>query len=220
MAERLLTLKQAAERLNVHPATVRRWADNGSIASVRTPGGHRRFSPDEVERIIRGSSEGTGVAHQIGAQIGEAALVTTRAGLHEQQQPSWLKHMDEDSREEKRLLGRRLLGLLMQYVAGEDGDGEETLEEARVVGRIYAKSVVQSGISLPDAMRATMFFRDHILESAVMLPESARNRPETNKRVFRRVTEFLNVIQLVVAETYGAPAPEWQSDEEGSSQPS
>jgi len=213
MDEQLLTIKQAAERLSVHPATVRRWADDGSIASVRTPGGHRRFSAKEVERIIRGSNEAPSAARQIGAQIGQAALVTTRADLHVQQQPSWMQHMDEDSREEKRLLGRRLLGLMMQFVASEDGTGDETLEEAKVVGRIYAKSIVQSGLSLPDAMRATMFFRDHILESAVMLPDSARNNPETNKRVFRRVTEFLNVIQLVVAETYGASPSEWQSDE-------
>ena len=213
MAERLLTIKQAAERLNVHPATVRRWADDGSLSSVRTPGGHRRFSAAEIDQIMRGSDESTGGARKIGAQIGQSALVSTRADLQVGEKPSWVQQMDEDSREEKRLLGRRLLGLLMQYVASEDGDGEETLEEAKVIGRIYAKSIVQSGISLPDAMRATMFFRDHILESAVMLPESARNRPDTNKRVFHRVNEFLNVIQIVVAEAYGAPATAWQNDQ-------
>jgi excisionase family DNA binding protein len=204
MAEKLLTLKQAAERLNVHPTTVRRWADDGSLASIRTPGGHRRFSLSEVERVANGGGERDASASKLGVHIGQHALVTTRADLHQSKPPVWLKGMDEASREEKRLLGRRLLGLLMQYVAAEDGDGEEVLAEARVVGRIYAKSIVQSGMSLPDAMKAVMFFRDHILESAVMLPDSAHSRPEANKRVFRRVNDFLNAIQLVVAEAYGA----------------
>ena len=38
-----VSLRQAAELLGVHPATVRSWADKGELPSRRTPGGHRRF---------------------------------------------------------------------------------------------------------------------------------------------------------------------------------
>ena len=203
VADRYLTLKQAAERLSVHTATVRRWANQGTIASIRTPGGHRRFPELDVERLAAGAgskSSGTGVMSQ---GLREAALSVTRQELEAHRDESWISLMDEESREESRLLGRRLMGLLMQFIAADDGQGKEILEEARVIGRIYSKSIMLSGITLPQALKATMFFRDHILESAVMLPNAARLRPEANKKVFRRINEFLNAIQLVVAETYG-----------------
>ena len=38
-----VSLRQAADLLGVHPATVRNWADKGDLPSRRTPGGHRRF---------------------------------------------------------------------------------------------------------------------------------------------------------------------------------
>ena len=40
--EAWLSLKAASKKLNVHPTTLRRWADNGDIPVMLTPGGHRR----------------------------------------------------------------------------------------------------------------------------------------------------------------------------------
>lgn len=44
---------QVAEMLMVSPATVRHWASKGTLGSVATPGGHRRFLQHEVERFAR-----------------------------------------------------------------------------------------------------------------------------------------------------------------------
>ena len=41
--ERLLAPRQVAALFRVDPKTVARWAANGWIGSIRTPGGHRRF---------------------------------------------------------------------------------------------------------------------------------------------------------------------------------
>jgi excisionase family DNA binding protein len=49
--KRLLTVAQAAERLGISPQTVRRWADEGLIPMARTPTGHRRFDPDQIESV-------------------------------------------------------------------------------------------------------------------------------------------------------------------------
>ena len=46
-----LPLKQAADRLGVHSTTLRRWADNGDIPVMLTPGGHRRFTVADIERF-------------------------------------------------------------------------------------------------------------------------------------------------------------------------
>jgi excisionase family DNA binding protein len=50
--ERLLTPAEVAARFRVDPKTVTRWAQNGKLSSVRTPGGHRRFSESEVDEFL------------------------------------------------------------------------------------------------------------------------------------------------------------------------
>ena len=50
--ERLLTPHQVAQLFRVDPKTVARWASNGWIGSIRTPGGHRRFRESEVLALL------------------------------------------------------------------------------------------------------------------------------------------------------------------------
>lgn len=50
-SERLLRIGEAAKRLGVPASTLRGWADRGLIVAVRTPTGHRRFDPTEIERF-------------------------------------------------------------------------------------------------------------------------------------------------------------------------
>jgi excisionase family DNA binding protein len=48
----LLSLSDAAALLGVHPVTLRRWADQGDVLVMVTPGGHRRFPRTEIERLM------------------------------------------------------------------------------------------------------------------------------------------------------------------------
>ena len=43
-----MTTPQAAAILGVAPATIRIWTDTGELPHWRTPGGHRRFTEDDV----------------------------------------------------------------------------------------------------------------------------------------------------------------------------
>lgn len=47
----LLTVSEVALLLAVPTRTVRHWSDIGYLPTHRTPGGQRRYSPDEVERF-------------------------------------------------------------------------------------------------------------------------------------------------------------------------
>jgi excisionase family DNA binding protein len=49
----LLTPAEVARLFAVDPKTVTRWASSGRIQSVLTPGGHRRFHREEIERLLR-----------------------------------------------------------------------------------------------------------------------------------------------------------------------
>jgi excisionase family DNA binding protein len=49
--EVLLTPAEVAKRLHVSPVTVRHWALQGKLPCITTPGGHRRFRPEDIERL-------------------------------------------------------------------------------------------------------------------------------------------------------------------------
>jgi excisionase family DNA binding protein len=49
-----LSTEQVARLLNVTVSTIKRWADEGIIACIKTPGGHRKFELTEVTRFAEG----------------------------------------------------------------------------------------------------------------------------------------------------------------------
>jgi excisionase family DNA binding protein len=58
----LLTPGEVAKAFRVDPKTVTRWAGEGRIGSIKTPGGHRRFRRSEVLALLRGLQPSTGGA--------------------------------------------------------------------------------------------------------------------------------------------------------------
>lgn len=50
--DELLTPGEVAKCFKVDPKTVTRWAAAGKLASIRTPGGHRRFRASEVKALL------------------------------------------------------------------------------------------------------------------------------------------------------------------------
>jgi excisionase family DNA binding protein len=51
----LLTPQEVAQMFRVDPKTVTRWAVAGRLGSVRTPGGHRRYSEVECRELLENS---------------------------------------------------------------------------------------------------------------------------------------------------------------------
>jgi excisionase family DNA binding protein len=196
----LLTLKQAAERLSVHPATLRRWANQGDVLVVVTPGGHRRFPQSEIDRLAQRQG-GTPGGPALRVALEQQVLSRTRAEIAERRDERWMTRLDEQEREAQRQLGRRVMGLMMQYVSVAD-DGEDLLREARTIGQAYAEMTQRTGLGLSQTLQAMMFFRENVVESVLLLPNTVHTRPETNQRLLRRVNTFLNAILLGVTETY------------------
>lgn len=200
--ERLLALKEAAERLDVHPATLRRWADKGEIEVVLTPGGHRRFPVSEIARLRSRSSAAMGEAsggvhYSYDSSLADATLEHTRQGINEQSGASWREGLDDEDIQEKRALGRRLVELVTKYLHNDDAS---IVVEARAIGRLYGKSARESGLGLTDALKATFFFRQHIMESVVFSGETGGVRQDIDRETLRRLDHFLNAVELSIAE--------------------
>lgn len=202
--DKWLSLSEAAEQLNVHPTTLRRWADNGEIPVMLTPGGHRRFASADVARFVEERRRLRRVApiEQIWA---ERAVIQTRREVGDHRDDPWLLSLDSEARQRNRLIGQQLIGLMLQYISAED-DGQSILQEARKIGRQYGRNALDAGLSLTEALQVSIFFRDALVESALQLPANARVRPEANVRLLRRINTLSNAVHLAIAEVYDAPA--------------
>jgi excisionase family DNA binding protein len=207
MTDQWLALKTAAERLGVHPTTLRRWADAGEIPVNLTPGGHRRFAVADLDDFAEAHRRlrMVGGLEQIWASH---ALSQARRELTTRPSEQWMASFNPEEREHKRQLGRRLMGIILQYIALHEG-GEELLQEAQAVGYEHADDARAVGMPLVEAIRAALFFRDTLVEVAIQLPEVAHVRPEANTRLLRRINTVLNTVQLAIAERYESSA--WAS---------
>lgn len=195
-----ISLSKAAQRLGVHVSTVRRWADAGEIPVMLSPGGHRRFAVSDIDRFTdeRRRLKTIGGLELVWA---EQAMTRTRKELVSLQQSGRLSAFAEKDREHKRILGRRLMGLMLQYISLREG-GEELLAEARAIGQEHATSALEEGIPLINAMQIILFFRDTLVDVALQLPEVVHVQPDANSHLMRRMSTLLNTVELAVAETY------------------
>ncbi|MFK7806153.1 MAG: helix-turn-helix domain-containing protein, partial [Anaerolineae bacterium] len=194
-----LSLKAAAEKLAVHPTTLRRWADSGKIPVMVTPGGHRRFSIEDINQLSRSSLSVRG-GDKIGNVWAEKAITVTRQNISAQP-ATWMSSLTESDRDKHRKMGQQLMGLTLQFIGSETED-EYILNETRALGTRYGQIGREIGMSLTEALQAAMFFRDRMVESALQLPDSARIRPEANLRLLQRINTLLNEVQLAIAAEY------------------
>ena len=193
-----LTLEQASERLGVHPTTLRRWVDEGAVEAFFTPGGHRRFRLADLERFEREHQRGRcPVAPQQG--LVDHAIAHTRLDIPGQR---WAMVYGEGERETQRYLGRRLMGLTLQYLSRGD-DGEELLEEARSIGALHASNALRRGQTLVDLLQAISFFRTTLIEVALLeQPQATQLQREASVRMLRRIERLLGEVQAGVVELY------------------
>ncbi len=56
----LMTPGEVASLMRVDPKSVTRWAKAGKLASILTPGGHRRIPRSAVDALLRGDSSNGG----------------------------------------------------------------------------------------------------------------------------------------------------------------
>lgn len=206
----MLSVRDAADRLGVHVTTVRRWTDDGQLESVRTSGGHRRIPADAVERLAA-SRSGTGVSPPATPAVGnpadeawaEHAAVHTRYEIRSQPTATWNQELTTEERERSRETGRQLMGLLLRHVANH-GDGEARGAEIRRLAWSHAVAMQDRGLSLTEALKATLFFRDVLTESASFYPRFAERPIPDQIGLVRRVNEFMNEVQLTIAQAYEA----------------
>ncbi len=199
--EQWLSLSDAAALLGIHSTTLRRWADNGQIPFMLTPGGHRRFAMSDLNRFAASRRQAQSLS-SIEQMWAEKALTQTRQEIsRHKENDAWLAQYDDQIREEHRLLGRRLMGLTLQYISDPEANGT-LLQEASEIGKQYGRLCLQTHLPLTEALQTTLRFRDMLVDTAFQLPSTAAIKPEANLRLMRRINELLNVVHLAIARSY------------------
>lgn len=175
-AEVWLSLQDAANRLNVHAATLRRWADSGDLPHMLTPGGHRRFAVSDLEKFA-----GDRRVQQRKVSLPEAwaakAITHTRQEMPAADNTHWMSTLSDAARAQHRALGQRLMGLTLQFISADDG--EHLLTEARAIGTDYGLLSRQFGVPMTDALQAALYFRDKLLEATLDLSKRPTFAPAT-----------------------------------------
>jgi excisionase family DNA binding protein len=181
-----LSLDEAAKRLNVHPTTLRDWADKGRIRTFRTPGGHRRFSEEDVAAM--GSQPKPDLSLLMHATVGQTRMATSRMATE-----SWYARFDEEAKARQRELGMDLVQFLVLFLANSTRDWTNEIQE---IGQRYASLARQAGLSVGDAMRAFHLF-DGLVRSSVNDLSAARL---TRGDLEQSVGWFLNEVEVAMVE--------------------
>lgn len=195
-----VSLRDAAEILGVHPATVRNWADKGDIPSRRTPGGHRRFNRDDLHRYARTRGERQPVEVQViiqnalgsaRMQVGEGDLVNV----------PWYRQLSETTRVEMRQYGRDLLEAMRGYLG--KGAHDDDLQDAVRFGQKYARLLSDDGLTLPQATRGFLYFSEFVIDSILTWSEVSPPRNSSEwATLLRQVNNFTHVMLLSIIEYY------------------
>lgn len=207
LATRWITLGQACKLLGVNESTLRRWADAGHVRSFRTPGGHRRFSEEDLRVLMAGQMPALDEPY---TAISNLALARIRRRLQRGRgnQATWYSNLSDEDRETMRPLGRRLVTLVSEYLT-RGSKRTHLLDEARDIAHEYGQLLVRDGVSLHDAVEGFTFFRKTLDETA--MEEAQKSDLTIDKAI--ELWELLNnlgdQVLISIAETYeeaGVPA--------------
>lgn len=195
-----VSLRQAAEILGVHPATVRNWADKGDLPSRRTPGGHRRFRKSDLLHYAETQGELQPLEVQVILQnaLGQTRIEVGGGTLIQQ---DWYAAMSEEARTLMRDQGRRVLESIRGYLAA--GAPDARLSEAIRIGKTYAAILEGDGLTLPQAVRGFLYFSDFVVNAVLTWTELSLPRSASEwANLLRQVNTYINTMLLSIIEFY------------------
>jgi excisionase family DNA binding protein len=196
-----LSLSDVADRLGVHPSTVRAWSDQGVLPVYRTQGGHRRYLLDEINLWLETSRESKEVepAYALRHVLKRIRFEIAENRLAEE---SWYQKLDEGARHQYRMSSKTLMQSLASYLSAE---GNEAIAEARSLGYEYASRGRRYGLNLLDATGAFLFFRNLLIEAMTSVYLDSRVADiEAWGEMLSRIHAFTDQTMLSLMETYQA----------------
>ncbi len=198
MADKWLSLKDAAKVLGVHPSTVRLWSNKGILPTHKTQGGHRRYKQVEISLWAESSDRSNGIEPE---RMMQEVVKTIRLQISEGrlQEESWYQKLDEDARTQYRTSSRSLFHGLMTYIATNGADAEN---EAYAIGYEYASRAHRYSLNYVDAAKAFLFFRNTLINSVIKVYQEANIPSRQTAETFSRMYAFTDDILISLLQTF------------------
>jgi excisionase family DNA binding protein len=196
-ADSWLPLREASKHMGVSAATLRAWADTGRVESYRTPGGHRRFRIGEDDGKRVGARRQEDLRWRL---LEHSALGCVRIALETRQQNALpFLNLPPQAEAEHRVLGRKLVRLLVDALRKGEGDFETRVD---ALGKAYAALHWRFSVKRAAALTALGFFRNafaaSVVEFAFGLGEPA---PDQLITWLSRVNELIDRIAVSMLES-------------------
>jgi excisionase family DNA binding protein len=199
-----LELSEAAEFVGVHFTTLRRWANDGKVPYIRTPGGRRRFNRAELAAFLsslrQGESKAVAMVAESVSDQHPAVGQLTHVGVN---QEPWYGRLDESQRSAMRSEGQQLMAVLMQYATRSNG-GQVFLAEGRRLATRYGEACREASLSLVETVQAFVRVRRSIMDSVYEAGALAGSPDADTWRLYDRMNNFLDSMLLAMLEAYNA----------------
>jgi excisionase family DNA binding protein len=195
-----LELGEAADYIGVHYTTLRRWADDGKVPCIRTPGGRRRFKKGELDLFMASLRQGESPA-STALQKMERRMTADQSDRWGVREEPWYNRLDESQRQAMRTEGQQLMAVLMQYATRSNG-GDAFLEEGKRLATHYGEVCHASGLSLVETMRAFILVRRSITDSVYEAGALVGPPDAETWRLYDRTNHFLDTLLLTIVGAY------------------
>jgi len=196
-----LNLNAAARYLGVHPTTLRRWADQGDLPCLRTPGGHRRFARNDLDAFLANGRNALILLPANGLTTRAVDHARTEIQTQAAAREQWYAHIDENWRAYFRMTGQRFMGLLMQYLMRRNG-GEAFVEEGLRLATQYGDNCLRAGLTISETVRAFLFFRRSITDSIHEAGAMAGVMDVEGQRLIERMIHYMDTMLIATIEGY------------------
>jgi len=157
-----LSLGPASRLVGVDPGTLRRWADAGRMQAFTTPGGHRRFSRVDLDRLVASRRPVAQPLAALGATSDRLARVYARA--YRDGGPVAPDRLQGEAREALRSEGKRLVAVLLAYLdAASQQDRERWEREAQALIGAAAVRLADAGAGVQEVLAIYLHARQPLL---------------------------------------------------------
>lgn len=165
--EAFLNIGEASRILGVSEAALRQWTDEGKIKAFVTPGGHRRYSKIELKKFMGPHLRMLGIKDLV-SELEETDEQLRKIGQESLKSKAWYGKFSDEEKKHLADLGRRLLNLIIKYIA-EPSHREETMRLVHEVGHDLGETLAKLSLPLTDSVEVFILHRDPIMNAVTHL---------------------------------------------------
>lgn len=202
-----VSLGPASRLLGVDPDTLRRWADAGRVRAFATPGGHRRFSIADLERLAAARRPGRRPLATMGTTPDRVTRAYARSYRADGPRPG-LDRFEADARAAQRTEGRRLVAVLLAYLdASRAADQARWEAEAMTLIGTTATRLADAGSTTSEVVEIYLRSRQPLLGELGALGRRRTLEAADLAALFERAVGLLDRLLLHLIATYVAAIP-------------